>query len=101
MIVLQIPTGLIGDKYGRKTVLFLGEVLFAAGVLCFGLSTEFWQYLVSNIVWALGVCFIVSGDTPFLYDTLLELKRSNESIRIMWKPHAVMYAIHAASCIGG
>jgi len=101
MIVFQIPTGLIGDKYGRKTVLFLGEILFAVGVLMFGLSTEFWQYLGSNIVWALGVCFIVSGDTPFLYDTLLELKRANEFITIMSKAYAVMYAMNAAACIVG
>ncbi len=101
MIVFQIPTGLIGDKYGRKTVLFLGEVLFAVGVLMFGLSTEFWQYLGSNIIWALGVCFIVSGDTPFLYDTLLELKRSHEFITIMSKAYAVMYVMNAAACIVG
>ena len=101
MIVFQIPTGLIGDKYGRKTVLFLGEILFAVGVLMFGLSTEFWQYLGSNIVWALGVCFIVSGDTPFLYDTLLELKRANEFVTIMSKAYAVMYAMNAAACIVG
>lgn len=101
MIILQIPTGLIGDKYGRKTVLFLGEALFAVGVLLFGFSTEFWQYLGSNIVWALGVCFIVSGDTPFLYDTLLELKRANEFITIMSKAYAVTYAMNAAACIVG
>src|SRR4030067_773000 len=101
MIVFQIPTGLIGDKYGRKTVLFLGEVLFAVGVLMFGLSTEFWQYLASNMVWALGVCFIVSGDTPFLYDTLLELKRSGEFITIMSKAYAVMFVMNAAACIVG
>lgn len=101
MIMFQIPTGLIGDKYGRKTVLFLGEVLFAIGVLCFGLSTEFWQYLLSNIVWAFGVCFIVSGDTPFLYDTLLELKRANEFITIQSKAYAVMFGMNAAACIVG
>jgi MFS family permease len=101
MIAFQIPTGLIGDKYGRKTVLFLGEVLFAVGVLLFGFSNEFWQYLGSNIVWALGVCFIVSGDTPFLYDTLIELKRSNEFITIMSRAYAVMYGMNAAACIVG
>ena len=102
MIAFQIPAGLIGDKYGRKTVLFLGEILFSVGVLTFGLSTEFWQYIVSNFVWALGVCFIVSGDTPFMYDTLLELKRSNEFTVIMLKATVVMYVTNAAACaVGG
>ncbi len=101
MIVFQVPAGLLGDKYGRKLMLFLGEATFAVGVLAFGLSTEFWEYLISNIVWAVGVCFIVSGDTPFLYDTLLELNRSNEFIGVMARGWAVMAVMNATACIIG
>ena len=102
MIGLQIPAGLIGDKYGRKTALLLGEVLFALGVLTFGLSTEFWQYVVSNMIWAIGVCFMVSGDTPFVYDTLVELKRENEFTVVMLTATVVMFAANAAACaVGG
>jgi MFS family permease len=101
MICFQLPAGLLGDKYGRKLMLFIGEAMFAAGVLAFGLSTEFWQFLASNILWAIGVCFIVSGDTPFLYDTLLELKRSGEFIGVMAKAWAVMAVMNAAACVTG
>jgi len=101
MICFQLPAGLLGDKYGRKLMLFIGEAMFAAGVLAFGLSTEFWEFLVSNILWAIGVCFIVSGDTPFLYDTLLELKRSGEFIGVMAKAWAVAAVMSAAACVTG
>ncbi|UCE92155.1 MAG: MFS transporter [Methanobacteriota archaeon] len=98
MIGFQIPAGLFGDKYGRKAALFMGEILFAVGVLAFGLSTDFWQYVLSNFIWALGVCFIVSGDTPFVYDTLLELKRANEFTQVMLTATVVMYFMSAAAC---
>lgn len=101
MIMFQVPAGLLGDKYGRKAVLFMGEALFAIGILGFGLSTEFSEYLVSNIVWALGVCFIVSGDTPFVYDTLLELDRGNEFTKVMGTANAVMYLMNAVACAAG
>ncbi|MCU0852142.1 MAG: MFS transporter [Thermoplasmata archaeon] len=101
MIVLQVPTGLLGDKYGRKPVLFLGEVMVAAGVLSFGLSTEFWQFLGSNILWAAGICFVVSGDTPFLYDTLLELGRAKEFIGVQARAWAVSAIVNAIACITG
>jgi MFS family permease len=101
MIGLQIPAGLFGDKFGRKAALFIGEVLFAVGVLTFGLSTEFWQYIISNIIWALGVCFMVSGDTPFVYDTLLEVKRANEFTQVMLTATVVMYLMSAAACAAG
>jgi len=101
MILFQIPTGLIGDKYGRKTVLFIGEVTYVAGIFLFGLSSEFWTFFASNIIWALGVCFIVSGDTPFLYDTLVELKREKHFITIMARCSAIMYAMNAVACVVG
>lgn len=101
MILFQIPTGLIGDKYGRKTVLFIGEVTYVAGIFLFGMSEGFWQFLGSNMVWALGVCFIVSGDTPFLYDTLVELRREKEFITIMTRCNALMYAMNAIACVVG
>ena len=101
MIGFQIPAGLLGDKYGRKAMLFLGEILFSVGVLTFGLSTEFWQYIASNFVWALGVCFVVSGDTPFMYDTLLELKRPNEFTVIMINATVVAYLMNAVACVVG
>lgn len=101
MIVFQIPAGLLGDKYGRKPMLLIGEVMFAVGVLTFGLSTEFWQFLASNIVWAMGVCFIISGDTPFLYDTLIELKRTKEFITIQAMSWAVMAVMNAIACVTG
>jgi MFS family permease len=101
MIAFQIPAGLLGDKYGRKTVLFAGEVLVAGGVLSFGLSTELWQLFGANIVWATGICFVVSGDTPFLYDTLVELKRAKEFIGVMARGWAVMSVVSATACVTG
>ena len=101
MIVFQIPAGLIGDKYGRKAVLFVGEGLFAVGVLTFGLSTDFYQYFISNMIWALGACFIISGDTPFVYDTLVELKREKEFTKIMGNANAVMFVVNAFAFIVG
>jgi len=101
MIAFQVPAGLLGDRYGRKSVLFVGELTYAIGILAFGLSDQFWMYLVSNVIWALGVCFVVSGDTPYLYDTLLEVNRSHEFIGVMAKSWTVMATMNAAACIVG
>jgi len=101
MIVFQVPAGLIGDKYGRKPVLFIGEVIYAVGLLAFGFSTEFWMLVGANAIWAVGVCFIVSGDTPFLYDTLLENGRQGEFIKIAARQWTVQATMGAAACVVG
>lgn len=101
MIVFQIPTGLLGDKYGRRIVLLLGEVFAGIGIFAFGLSTELWQLFGANVIWALGICFVVSGDTPFVYDTLLELGRAKEFISIIARGWAVQAAGNAIACVVG
>lgn len=101
MIVFQIPAGLLGDRYGRKRMLFIGELIYAVGILTFGLSNEFWTFLASNMVWAVGVCFVVSGDSPFVYDTLLEVNRSHEFIGVMAKSWTVQATMTAAACLVG
>lgn len=101
MIAFQVPAGLIGDKYGRKLVLFVGEAIYAVGVLAFGFSTEFWMLVGANAIWAVGVCFIVSGDTPFLYDTLLEHGRQSEFIKIAARQWTVQATMGAAACVVG
>ncbi len=102
MIAFQVPAGLIGDKYGRKPVLFIGEAIYAVGILAFGFSTEFWMLVGANAIWAVGVCFIVSGDTPFVYDTLLEHGRANEFIKVSARVWTVQAIAGAAACaVGG
>jgi len=101
MIAFQIPAGLLGDKYGRKTVLLIGEVFAAIGVLSFGLSHDIWGLFGSNILWAFGICFVVSGDTPFVYDTLVELGRAKEFISVMAKGWAVVAVMNAMACVTG
>jgi len=101
MIVFQVPAGLLGDKYGRKLVLFVGEVLAAVGVFSFGLSTDLWQLFGANIVWALGICFVISGDTPFVYDTLLELGRAKEFIGVIARGWAVQAICSSLACVVG
>ncbi len=101
MIVFQVPAGLLGDRYGRKKVLFIGELTYAIGILAFGLSSEFFSYLFSNILWALGVCFVISGDSPFIYDTLVEVNRSHEFIGVMAKSWTVQATMTAAACVAG
>ena len=101
MIAFQVPAGLIGDKYGRKPVLFIGEAIYAVGVLAFGFSTEFWMLAGANAIWAVGVCFIVSGDTPFVYDTLLEHGRQGEFIKVSARVWTVQAIASASACVAG
>lgn len=73
MVVLQVPTGILADRWSRKGSLILASVLLAFNVLVGLLSHSVTPYLVyASILWG-AFASIRSGvyDT-LVYDTLLE-----------------------------
>jgi len=102
MIVLQIPAGLLSDRFGRKWMLLAGEFVYAAGLIAFGLSTSFVAFLIANVIWSVGATLITSADTPFLYDLLLELGREDAFTGIMGRAATItLMGNAAASLVGG
>ncbi|MFP5382969.1 MAG: MFS transporter [Gammaproteobacteria bacterium] len=56
--ILQIPFGMLSDRYGRKPMIVLGLVLFAAGGLLAAWSDSIWGVIVGR---ALQGCGAISG----------------------------------------
>ena len=75
MLALQLPAGVLSDEYSRKWTLFAGESFRFVGLLGYALGTTFIEYAAANVLWAVGIVFLVSSDSSFLYDTLAEFGR--------------------------
>jgi MFS family permease len=70
VVVAEVPTGAIADRFGRRTSLMLGSALFAIAVFIFGVSENYGVILLSYTVWGLGLTFQSGADTAILYDSL-------------------------------
>lgn len=56
--LLQIPFGMLSDRFGRKPMILLGLLLFAAGGLVASASTTIWGVIIGR---AIQGCGAVSG----------------------------------------
>lgn len=70
MMLLEIPTGLVADRWGRRTSLAWGSGLLALGFLAFGVFTEFGILLAAEVVCACGMTLVSGADKALLYETL-------------------------------
>lgn len=68
---MEIPTGIVADKFGRKLSVGLGCLLFGADMLFFGLSTSYPLLFVAEFVGAVGMTLMSGAEQALLYDTLL------------------------------
>lgn len=69
-LLLDVPAGVVADKWGRKKTLALALTFFVASNAVLGLSQDFTMYLLGTVLWGLfTVCFYGTYEA-LLYDSL-------------------------------
>jgi len=79
VFALEIPTGVIADKFGRKVSVALGCLLFAAAMLFFGLSRSYNLLFLAEFLGAVGMTFISGADQALFYDSLIMIKEQDRA----------------------
>lgn len=80
-MLLKLPSGYISDKIGRKPVIICGSFLLFISFLTLAISGE---YKIVNLLflfaflWGIGEALISGSTDALMYETMDELKRSNE-----------------------
>ena len=82
VVVLEIPTGYFADVFTRKRALVIASFSVFFSMLVYGFSSNFYQFLIAEILWAVGMSFISGTDSAFIYDTLKDIKREKEYKKI-------------------
>ena len=78
MVLLEVPTGVVADRFGRKISLSLGAFIYAAAVATFGLANDYTVLFASYMLWAGALTLFSGADAAFFYDTLKALGRQEE-----------------------
>ena len=52
--MMQIPSGLLADRFGRKTIIIPGFILFTLGAVLVGFSTSLMFILIASFITGLG-----------------------------------------------
>ncbi len=89
LIVLEVPTGAIADRYGRKVSLSYGALTNAVAVIVFGIATNFGVLLVSYMVWAAAFTLYSGADSAFVYDSLRAVGRERDYTRLWGRARAI------------
>ncbi|MXZ89699.1 MAG: MFS transporter [Dehalococcoidia bacterium] len=89
LIVLEVPTGAIADRWGRKVSLSYGALVNTIAVIVFGLASNFGVLLASYLVWAAAFTLYSGADSAFVYDSLRAAGRENDFQKLWGRARAV------------
>ena len=70
ILLMEMPTGLIADYFGRKKSLVLGTFIMGAAHLLEGSIPEFWAIAVGAVLWGVGWTFISGAEQAWIADEL-------------------------------
>lgn len=74
-VLLEYPTGVIGDKYGYRKVLFFANSFNALSMIILAQSGSYWLYLFGLLVLALGTSLSSGNDLGLLKTVSANLRR--------------------------
>lgn len=78
VLLLEIPSGYLADVVGRRRTLILAAVIFPAGLVLYALGRSFAAFVTAEVVLAVGNSFRSGCDSALLYDSLVELGRTED-----------------------
>lgn len=85
IFLLEIPTGVVADRIGRKHSLSLSGIIGAIAVCIYVISPNFYIFLLAEFLMALTIAFCSGADTALIYEILKKQKKEKQSKYIFSK----------------
>lgn len=68
--IAEVPTGILGDKFGRKHSVVIGLVLMGISEASMLVATQLWHFIALQIVLGFGFAFISGSQQALVIDSL-------------------------------
>lgn len=97
ILLFQIPTGAIADKYGRKKSIVAGAFILPITPLIIGFSSSFWLFAFAMVFFGIGAALISGAQAALIYDMLREAQEEKAFVGINGKSFALFFIFTAIS----
>jgi MFS family permease len=82
MFLLEIPTGVVADKFGRKLSLFLGALAFGGAFCLFGVTVSWPILALAEVICACGMCLMSGADRAILFELAKQGGPDEDAVKI-------------------
>ena len=101
-LLAEIPTGVVADRYGRRTSILWGSLLTSVAFLIFGLAGTLPLLLASYVLFGISGALISGADDAYLFDSLRAVGRGDEFASVAGRLNGLMtLAIAGFTVVGG
>lgn len=99
--ILEIPSGYLSDRLGRRPTIILAMLLNFFGVILLALGADFYSFSLSVIVFGIGNSFLSGTDSALLYESLVASGRSNDYLKLEGRMYSISTFSEAIGALCG
>jgi MFS family permease len=81
MVITELPSGYLADSWGCRRTLLFGSIMGTLGILIYSLSSDFYSFMVAEIILGIGFSFVSGADSALLYDSLKAEGRAADYVK--------------------
>ncbi len=102
IVLLEVPTGMLADRLGKRASLIIGMGISSIGMVGYALGYSFASFLIAEMLLAVGASLHSGAGSALLYDTLKALGREDEFKQYEGRTRALqMVGFAVCNLIGG
>lgn len=98
--LLEVPSGVLADKYSRKYILFFAQISRIIGYACWLLFPSFLGFLVGFILWGIKSAFTSGTFEALVFDELKQASRESEYTKIIGKARSLAFVSILLASLG-
>lgn len=100
-MLMEVPTGFIADRYGRRTSRILGRIMSFISCLIMLASKSFYGFALSFVIDALSFNLESGAGDALIYDSLSQCGREGEYMKVRGRDEICFQLSHVISLVAG
>src|SRR5215211_1635876 len=84
----ELPTGIVADRFGRKTSMTAGAALMSLGVLGWTFAPTLPLIIIAYVAMGVGITFLSGAEDAFFYETVRLSGRGEDYARLLGRVSA-------------
>jgi MFS family permease len=97
----EVPTGIVADRFGRKTSMVAGAALMSLGVLGWTFAPTLPLIMLAYVAMGVGITFLSGAEDAFFYESLQVSGRGDDYTRLLGRVSAIFPGALALGSVAG
>ena len=99
--ILEVPSGVIADKYSRKHILFFAQIARIIGYTCWLVFPNFYGFLIGFIFWGIKSAFTSGTFEALVFDELKQANKDSEYTKVIGRAKSLAFVAILLASLGG